>query len=335
MDFERQRTDLQKRITEVNDHTFDELALAVFSFQAKFNPLYARFLSLLSIDPSLITKLDKIPFLPIDLFKKYTIKTGQWDRETLFESSGTTLQVSSKHELRSIDWYTKNTIHGFSTFYKAPSEYCILALLPAYLERTGSSLVLMADHFIKQSHYPESGFFLNDHDLLAQRLEYLQEQQIPTLLLGVSFGLLDFIEKYQIDFPALIVMETGGMKGRRKEMTRKELHDQLKAGFGVAEIHSEYGMTELLSQAYSKGQGRFETGPTMKILIRDVSDPFYILPPQRHGAINIIDLANLDSCAFIATDDLGRQAKDGSFEILGRMDASDLRGCNLMVGQEV
>ncbi len=335
MTFEQQRIFFQDRISKVDDSNFEELALDLFVFQSRFNPLYERFLSLLKKDPSKIEYLEEIPFLPISFFKNKTIKTGSWQSSAIFESSGTTKQITSKHEVRSIDWYTKNTETGFQNFYGHPKDFCFLALLPSYLERSGSSLVLMADHFIKQSKYKESGFFLDNHGELSKRLSFLKEQKIPTVLIGVSFGLLDFVENHQIDFPELIVMETGGMKGRRKEMTRRELHAPLKKGFGVENIHSEYGMTELFSQAYSKGGGRFSSAPTMEILIRDISDPFTILKKGRHGAINIIDLANLDTCAFIATDDLGKMHLDGAFEVLGRLDASDIRGCNLMVGEEV
>lgn len=318
---------------EVNALTFDQRALELFAFQAKYNPLYGKFLTLLGRTPETVVSIAQIPFLPISLFKNKTIKTGNWTAETLFESSGTTGQVTSKHEVRSLDWYKKTTVDGFQYFYGDPKDFCFLALLPSYLERSGSSLVLMADHFIRESKYSESGFFLNDHDHLYQCLVNLKKENIPTILIGVSFGLLDFIENYQIDFPDLIVMETGGMKGRRKELTRAALHKPMCDSFGLQTIHSEYGMTELFSQAYSKGHGRFQPAPTMKILVRDVSDPFYIIKKERHGAINIIDLANIDTCAFIATDDLGRQFEDDSFEVLGRLDASDIRGCNLMVGE--
>lgn len=331
MDFERQRTYLSDQIKRVDAAGFDTLALEVFRFQAQWNPLYRRFLELLSMSPDSVQTLEQIPFLSIRFFKNKEIKTGSWATELVFESSGTTGQVTSKHELRSLEWYLQNTVQGFRTFYGPPESYCFLALLPSYLERQGSSLVAMADHFIKLSKHTESGFFLYDHIALAERLEVLKKKKIPTVLIGVSFGLLDFIEKYQIRFPELIVIETGGMKGRRKEMTRSELHQPILDAFQLEQVHSEYGMTELLSQAYAQKNGRFQAAPTMKVLIRDVTDPFFILQKQRHGAINIIDLANLDTCSFIATDDLGKQYEDHSFEVLGRLDASDLRGCNLMV----
>ncbi len=335
INFEQQRTNFQSRIQKVNAFTFDDLALELFAFQAKYNPLYAQFLTLLSCDPQKVNRVCEIPFLPISLFKNKEIRTGIWEKETLFQSSGTTQQITSKHAVRSVDWYKKVVDLGFKKFYGNPNDFCFLALLPSYLERSGSSLVLMVDHFIKQSKFKSSGFFLNDFEQLADQLIDLKKRQIPTILLGVSFGLLDFIERYQIAYPDLIVIETGGMKGRRKELTRSELHAPILNSFQVKTIHSEYGMTELFSQAYSKGNGIFEPSLTMKILMREISDPFCIIGEKKNGAINIIDLANIDTCAFIATDDLGRQYKDGTFEVLGRLDASDIRGCNLMVGEEV
>lgn len=331
MNFEQERRQLQKAIKAVRADNFEEVALAVFRWQAQFNPVYAQYLSLLQVDPKQITALSKIPFLPISLFKGFSIKTGSWVPEAIFSSSGTTGQIPSQHEVRSVDWYKENTERGFKFFYGDPADFCFLALLPSYLERSGSSLVLMAEHFIQQSTFDASGFFLNDFEALAQRIKKLNQEGIPTVLLGVSFGLLDFIEQYQIDFADLIIMETGGMKGRRKEMTRKELHQPIQSAFGVDLIHSEYGMTELFSQAYSKGEGRFFAAETMKVLIRDVTDPFAMLGPGRHGAVNIIDLANLDTCSFVATDDLGIRYDDGAFEVLGRLDGSEMRGCNLMV----
>jgi phenylacetate-coenzyme A ligase PaaK-like adenylate-forming protein len=333
MNFEQQRRQFQEAIRGVESKKFTELALAVFRWQAEHNPVYAKYLSLLQIKPESISDLNAIPCLPISLFKNHTIKTGQWTAETVFSSSGTTGQLPSQHEVRSIDWYKENTVRGFKLFYGDPADFCFLALLPSYLERTGSSLVLMAEHFIQRSQYNESGFFLDDFAALAQRIKKLKKEGIPTVLLGVTFGLLDFEEQHQIPFENLIIMETGGMKGRRKEMTRIELHQQLQPAFNVKLIHSEYGMTELFSQAYSKRDGRFFAANTMKILIRDVTDPFTMLRPERHGAINIIDLANLDTCCFIATDDLGISHKDNTFEVLGRLDGSEMRGCNLMLSQ--
>lgn len=328
------RNTLLSRIERVNDHHFSELALAVFRYQAQYNPLYAQFLSLLGIKASSVHKIEQIPFLPISLFKSHTIKTGDWNSVLTFSSSGTSGAITSRHALRAEDWYKKVTTQGFSQFYGSPKDFCFLALLPAYLERTGSSLVYMAQHFIDASKYSQSGFFLYEQEQLADKLTQCIQKNIPTLLLGVSFALLDFAEKFPLNLERVLVMETGGMKGRRKEITRQELHKTLSSAFQVTKIHSEYGMTELLSQAYSDGDGKFRCTPTMQVLTREITDPLQNQPPGKIGVLNIIDLANLDTCSFIATDDLGRISADASFEVLGRLDASDLRGCNLMVGEE-
>ncbi|MBK7408234.1 MAG: acyl transferase [Saprospirales bacterium] len=307
------------------------LALEVFHYQAIFNPVYRAYISLLGVDPKTVDQAGRIPFLPIQLFKTHLIQTGEWVPEWLFSSSGTTATTTSRHPLRAKNWYLANSERCFSAFYGPVEDYCFLALLPAYLEREGSSLVYMADHFIQRSRYPQSGFFLYDWNKLIQVLAECQDQKIPTVLLGVSFALLDLAEKHPIHIPDICLMETGGMKGRRRELTREELHGQLREAFGVPAIHSEYGMTELLSQAYSKGDGKYFPGPPMRAYAREITDP---LAPQRHGrlgVLDIIDLANLDTCAFIATDDLGRAHPDGSFEVLGRLDDSDIRGCNLLV----
>jgi hypothetical protein len=307
------------------------MALEIFRYQARENVLYAQYLKLLGVDFQLVNKVDKIPFLPISFFKTHEVKTGNWTSATVFSSSGTTGQQSSQHAVKALDFYLENTKQGFEFFYGPISDYCILALLPAYLERKGSSLVAMADYFIRLSKYDQSGFFLNNLDAVAQKLSQCQKQNIPTLLLGVSFALWDLAEQYPMDLSNVIIMETGGMKGRRRELTREELHGILNKAFQTQHIHSEYGMTELLSQAYSKGNGLFYPCPTMKVLTREITDPFAIQQVGKTGVINIIDLANIDSVAFIATDDLGKVYQDGSFEILGRLDASDVRGCNLLV----
>lgn len=324
---------LLKKIQEVRADNFDALALAVFQYQARHNLLYRDYLNLLKINPSTITRIEAIPFLPISFFKTHPVISQQLDKlpKTIFSSSGTTGKTTSRHYVRDLDFYKRNTVIGFEHFYGKVADYCVLGLLPSYLERSGSSLIAMVDHFIRLSKYPQSGFFLYDHEALVEVLKENQQQQIPTLLIGVSFALLDFAETHQLDLTNTIIMETGGMKGRRKEMTREELHGVLQPSFGVSAIHSEYGMTELLSQAYSRGNGIFYPMPTMKVLVREITDPLTTIPNGKTGVLNIIDLANLDSCAFVATDDLGRVASDGSFEILGRLDASDIRGCNLMV----
>ena len=239
--------------------------------------------------------------------------------------------ITSSHYVTDKSWYEDSFRNAFRLFYGDIESYTVLALLPSYLEREGSSLIYMADDLIKQSNHPDSGFFLYNHDELAAQIKKQQQLQKPTLLIGVTFALLDFIEKYHFDFPQLIVMETGGMKGRRKEMIREELHNNLCQGFGVNAIHSEYGMTELLSQAYSKGEGIFNCPSWMRIITRDTNDPLTIINNQTVGGINVIDLANINSCSFIATQDLGRVYANGSFEVLGRFDNADIRGCNLLV----
>ena len=322
---------LLHEIAQVTAARYEPLALEVFRYQARHNPVYAEYLSLLNCRVDAVQRLADVPPLPIQLFKTHLLQTGQWTPQRIFTSSGTTGTTSSRHALRSEDWYRKRSVETFAQFYGPVEQYCVLALLPAYLERQGSSLVFMVDHFIGQSHQPESGFFLYDYEAVVERLNMCRQNKQPTLLIGVSFALLDLVERHTLDFPELIVMETGGMKGRRKELTREELHEQLRAGFGVPQIHSEYGMTELLSQAYSKGNGLFFPGKTMRVITRDVTDPFESMPYGRTGTLQIVDLANVDTISFIATEDLGKVYADGSFEVLGRLDASDIRGCNLMV----
>ena len=322
---------LKERIGQVTASDFEPLALEVFRFQAACNPLYQRYLELLGQPPGKVQRLSDIPFLPISLFKSYNIQTGDWQPDAIFSSSGTTGAISSKHLLRSKAFYQQSARRGFETFYGSLKDYCVLALLPSYLERSGSSLVFMVEDFIRQSGHPNSGFFLYNTDELLRILQKCQKSQQPTLLIGVSFALLDLAEAHPTDLSGITIMETGGMKGRRRELTREELHAQLRQAFQVEQIHSEYGMTELLSQAYSTGKGLFRAAPTMQVRTRDITDPFAQPVPGRTGALNIIDLANLDTISFIATDDLGRVHDDGSFEVLGRLDASDVRGCNLMV----
>lgn len=322
---------LAKKIETVTESSFDDLALELFYYQAKYNPLYADYLRLLQITPHSIKEIHDIPFLPIQFFKNYLIKTGDWKHETIFTSSGTTGQVTSQHLVHDLEFYLHNTYKGFNYFFDNLNQYCILALLPSYLERSGSSLVAMADYFIRQSNYEQSGFFLYNFSELIKTLKDCTKNQIPTLLLGVSFALLDLAEQYQIDLSGIIIMETGGFKGRRKEMIREELHQILCNSFNVSAIHSEYGMTELFSQAYSRQNGVFYTAPTMRVITRQITDPFSSEKPNKTGAINIIDLANFDTISFIATDDLGKVYDDGGFSVLGRLDASDLRGCNLMI----
>jgi phenylacetate-coenzyme A ligase PaaK-like adenylate-forming protein len=314
-----------------NEQQFNDAALQVFKYQAANCAVYRAFIKGLYIDIQNIKTIKDIPFLPIEFFKSHKVVSTDSPPEVIFTSSGTTGMITSSHYVTHVNWYTDSFRAAFHLFYGDIEQYTILALLPSYLEREGSSLIYMADDLIKQSNNPDSGFFLYDHDKLFQQLKKQQDASKPTLLIGVTFALLDFIEAYKVDFPELIVMETGGMKGRRKEMIREELHEQLCRGFGVNAIHSEYGMTELLSQAYSKGEGIFNCPPWMRIITRDTNDPMSILNGGKAGGINIIDLANINSCAFIATQDLGKVYADNSFEVLGRFDNSDIRGCNLLV----
>ena len=326
-----QRKELLNKLEQINSVCFDEICMELFNYQAQENKLYRDFINLLGLNPKDITIPLQIPFRPISFFKTKKIKSGNWEEDLIFKSSATTGSVQSNHYVSDRNFYLNNCINGFSKFYGSPRDYAVLALLPSYLEREGSSLILMTEYFIKLSKYKESGFFLNNMDELAQSLQMCMDKNIPVILLGVSFALLDFAEKYSMPLQNVIIMETGGMKGRRKELLRDEMHLILKEAFKVDAIHSEYGMTELLSQAYSRGNGVFNCSDTMKILIRDSSDPLTLLPAGRNGAINIIDLANIDSCAFIASDDIGKLNNDESFEILGRLDSGDLRGCNLLV----
>lgn len=320
------------QIFSINSETdFAETALKVFRHQAKNCQVYGEYIQHLRVLPELITDYEKIPFLPISFFKTHQILSTKDEPVITFSSSGTTGQVTSKHIVTDLDYYEQSFNKTFQQFYGDPKEICILALLPSYLEREGSSLIYMVDDLLKQSKHPASGYFLHNHAELFEVLNTLNAAKQPTILFGVTYALLDFVEQFKTDFPALIVMETGGMKGKRKEMVREELHEILCDGFGVSKIHSEYGMTELLSQGYSKGDGIFDCPPWMKILLRDPSDPLSPLQNRQSGGINVIDLANLNSCSFIATQDLGKIHPNGQFEVLGRFDNADIRGCNLLV----
>lgn len=310
---------------------FQRMALQVFEFQYNHIPLYRNWVDHLGIDPEQVAELHQIPFLPIRFFKEHRIKPDNKDSQIVFSSSGTTGMEKSQHWVVDLDLYNKSYELGFEFFYGPISQYVIIALLPSYMERNGSSLIYMAEDFIEKSAFPESGFYLDDYEALMKQLQKLKKEGKKVILLGVSFALLDLAENFSMDFPSLIIMETGGMKGRRKEMVREEIHQKYKQAFGVHEIHSEYGMTELLSQSYSHGEGIFQTPPWMRILIRDINDPLTLLSESSTGGINVIDLANLNSCAFIATQDIGKTLKNGGFEVLGRFDHSDVRGCNLLV----
>ncbi|MCB9262076.1 MAG: acyl transferase [Flavobacteriales bacterium] len=318
-------------IFELKKHKFNEICLEMFHWQAKNNDIYHEFLTLLKIDSSSIFDLNHIPFMPIEFFKNHRVKTGNWRHSTIFESSSTTDSTPSTHFVGDIEWYETSFMNHFEMNYGSPHKWSILALLPNYLERENSSLVYMIDHLLKQSQYSNSGFYLYNHTHLKSAIEENERKNIPTLLWGVSFALLDFSELISKKYKCLTIMETGGMKGRRKEITRTELHQQLTSAFGNVPIHSEYGMTELFSQAYSKKDGKFVCPPWMKIMVRRFDNALENARLGSSGLINVIDLANIQTCSFIATQDVGRLFKDGTFEVLGRFDHSEQRGCNLMV----
>ena len=314
-----------------NETDFEQLTLEVFRFQFENNTVYRSFCDLLNIYHTDVKSIKEIPFLPIQFFKSHKVICNSFKEETIFSSSGTTGQTTSKHYVSNLTLYKESFLKGFNHFYGKIEDYTILALLPSYLEREGSSLIYMVEDLIKRSNSEKSGFYLNNLEDLRKVITEQENSNKKTLLIGVSFALLDLVENYQFQLKNTIVMETGGMKGRRKELIRSELHELLKKGFGVNKIHSEYGMTELLSQAYSIGNGIFKCPTWMRILTRDTEDALTILDSPQTGGINVIDLANLYSCSFIATQDLGKVYPDNSFEILGRFDTSDIRGCNLMV----
>ena len=321
-------------LTRPQQDPFLDGALALFRHQVEGNLLYKSYVSALSVHPSSVETIAQIPFLPICFFKTDRIQTGDFVPACCFESSGTTGALNSKHAIRSLADYLQNAEQNFRFFYGSPSDYCILALLPSYLERGHSSLVAMADHLIKKSGHPMGGFFLHNLDQLQHRLMELEAAKQKTLLLGVTYALLDFAAAFPLQLNHTLVMETGGMKGRKKEMTRNELHGELKTQLGIKTVHAEYGMTELLSQAYSSGEGWFNCPPTMRIFLRAIDDPFEVWGqdafPGRTGVINVVDLANRDSIAFVATDDLGRFNESGQFEVSGRLDNCDIRGCSLL-----
>lgn len=329
--------DLEKSIfVNAEDH-FNELALQLFHHQHRHNDIYRRFCDSLKTDPDGVDAVKKIPFLPVSFFKTHTVKTGEFEPAVIFESSGTTQAVKSKHHVKDLALYRNSFTACFEHFYGLPQHKCILGLLPAYLERENASLVLMVDELIKAGNNPLSGFYLHDHEKLHSTILHNELLKMPTLLIGVTYALLDFAEAYPMQLRHTIVMETGGMKGRREELTRPEVHALLQKNLGISLVHSEYGMTELLSQAYSKGDGIFHCPAWMKIVLREEDDPLRVMTaadardkPQT-GLINVIDLANMHSCCFIATDDVGKLHSNESFEVLGRADNSDVRGCSLML----
>lgn len=338
MTFDQERTHIfnqyqdliEGELSSRTDYIFD-----LFHFQYKYNVIYQEYVRNLGINVKDVSSIDKIPFLPISAFKHHDVKTGEFTEADLFLSSGTTSNIiRSKHFVRDLNHYLQNTVYIWSTYFQNISDYCVLALLPGYLEREGSSLISMVQHFVQLSKYDESGFYLRDHKALYDKLLHNKKHQIPTVLFGVTYALLDFVAVFELDFPELIVMETGGMKGQRKEMTKTELHEVLKPGFGVSHIYSEYGMTELFSQAYATESILFKPNACIDIIIHQVNDPLTLEKTGKPGIISVIDVANIDSCAFIQTEDMGILHDDHCFEIIGRMDAADIRGCNLMV-QEI
>ncbi|PKH66514.1 acyl transferase [Flavobacterium sp. ALD4] len=310
---------------------FEKIALKVFRYQHESNLVYREFCDLLKVEPQKVKALEQIPFLPIQFFKSHAVVSNTNAVQKTFTSSGTTGTITSKHLVTDTSIYEESYQKGFSQFYGNIEDYVVLALLPSYLEREGSSLIYMVEDLIQLSNHDESGFYLHNHDELIKKLTELDQSGQNVILIGVTFALLDLIEKHQFQLQNTIIMETGGMKGRRKEMIREELHQQLCKGFGVTAIHSEYGMTELLSQAYSLGDGVFECPSWIQILLRDTEDALTYIPQGKTGGINVIDLANINSCSFIATQDLGKKNPNNSFEVLGRFDNSDIRGCNLMI----
>jgi phenylacetate-coenzyme A ligase PaaK-like adenylate-forming protein len=327
--------DLQQRIFTVKrPGDFEKLALDIFRYQSAHNQVYRAYIEALGINPGSVNSLIRIPFLPVSFFREHKILTGSGEYQAIFESSGTTGPSTSRHYVADLDTYETSFRTGFRFFYGEPGEYFFAALLPSYEERNNSSLIYMMNNFIRGSKYSDSGFFRDNPGELIRSLEKARNAKRKRVLLGVSFALLELAEKYSPDLSGTVIIETGGMKGRRKEITREELHAVLKTGFNVDTIHSEYGMTELLSQAWSKGGGIFYCPPTMKILIRDPLDPLTMFnEPERSGGINIIDLANINSCTFLSVNDIGKLHEDGGFEVLGRFDNSDLRGCNLLTDQ--
>ena len=314
-----------------NQKQFEKIALKTFRYQYENNLVYQEFCDLLHTNVQKVKTLQQIPFLPIQFFKSHTVVSNNEAPQAIFTSSGTTGMTTSQHLVTDVSLYEESYRRGFSQFYGNIENYVVLALLPSYLEREGSSLIYMVEDLIQLSNQPESGFYLNNHDELIEKLIELDSLGQNVILIGVTYALLDLIEKRKFQLQNTIIMETGGMKGKRKEMIREELHQQLCAGFGVASIHSEYGMTELLSQAYSLGEGIFECPSWMQILIRDTEDALSYITNGKTGGINVIDLANRNSCSFIATQDLGKKYANGTFEVLGRFDNSDIRGCNLVV----
>lgn len=327
---------IRNNLLSLCEEDFTPAALTVFRYQYENNELYRSYIDGLGKDIDRINRVEDIPFMPISFFKQHEVKTGTWQEEKIFESSRTTGTVPSRHYVCDLDFYHNVSEAIFESMYGPLSGFHILALLPGYLERDSSSLVYMVKHFMEKSASDYSGFYLDNFDSLTDTINELTDDPDKMggrriLLMGVTFALLDLSSIYKRSIKNVIIMETGGMKGRRREMVRKEVHAELKESFGVDRIHSEYGMTELLSQAYALDEGRFRTSPWMKLFIRDINDPFCIDNSLRSGGVNIVDLANIDSCSFIETQDVGRYHPEGGVEVLGRMDNTDVRGCNLLL----
>ena len=314
-----------------NERQFSETALQIFNFQYNNNPIYGNYIKELNTDISKIKHYKDIPFLPVDFFKTHKVVSSDKNAQTVFRSSGTTGMTRSEHHIIDLKIYEESFLRTFNLFYGKPEEYVFSALLPSYSEQGSSSLIYMMQKLMHLSNKPENNFYLYNHQELFEKLNELENRRQKTILFGVSFALLDFFEEFKIKLRNTTIIETGGMKGRKKEIVREELHKIIKKATGLKHIHSEYGMTELLSQAYAKTENKYQAPPWMKILIRDANDPFSYLEKNKSGGINIIDLANINSCSFIETKDLGKLHNDNSFEILGRFDNSDIRGCNLMV----
>lgn len=318
------------KIFNVDDKNFEQIAFEVFQYQYTNNNIYKSYCDLLEKTPSNIGDIYGIPFLPISFFKSHSVMcTKKYDK--IFHSSGTTNENLSKHYVSDINIYEQSFLKNFVDNYGDPKDYVILGLLPNYMENENSSLIYMVNNLIKLSESNDSGFFLKEYDFIIEKMKSLARENKKIILIGVSYALLDLTESKNLNFENTIIIETGGMKGRRREMIKKELHETLKERTGLKKIHSEYGMTELLSQAYSKGDGIFSCPNWMRVFIRDINDPNFLYSNNKSGGINIIDLANINSCSFIATEDMGSLHKNGNFEIMGRIDHTDTRGCNLLV----
>ncbi|TAE45661.1 MAG: acyl transferase [Cytophagales bacterium] len=324
--------DWKHKILTIDDNSFEEIALELFKYQAKYNLVYKQYLSYLNKDFNKIESIFQIPFLPIDFFKYHKITTHLFEPTHIFESSGTTQTTRSKHFIKNIDFYHQIAVNIFEKMYGKLDNFHILALLPSYLERgKSSSLVSMMDYFIRKTNSNYSGFYLDNKEKLTEKLQYLHQKKDKKIILwGVSFALLDLANEFPQNLENIIIIETGGMKGKGEELTRNELHQKLQKAFKVNQIHSEYGMTELLSQGYALGGDIFQTPAHLKIILREINDPFALFSNQKRGIINVIDLANIDSCGFIATQDLGEITEKG-FKVLGRVDNSEARGCNLLM----